>query len=420
MSVSKRQSYHTHIKYLVREGLLSSELLMLIPRTNRHRWGNEAADKHTTMGLNALGIQEFELMRSFAQDKHWKRIYSAYLRISKFVLSIVHQLPAFHSRIKYQSKAVVELIARVRGLIGLKRVLGIFDISVQTFRNWSAQSVTQCFESFTKTCNRIFHNQLSRHEVVKLKEMVTNSQFQYWPISSIALFALRKNILPLSLNTWYKYVNKLGLRRPRPGSRRKKNAVSVRAERPHQIWHADITVFVTADQIRHYIYVVIDNYSRKIISWLIADSVKAEYRKNTINVALKFIHQDHPQITLITDGGPENKLQSFLDSLAHSVQHKRALVDVHYSNSLIEAFFKTGKYSYLYRMNIRDREDLNKAFEFIVQDYNERPHVSLHGLTPNEAELNIPLNKEQLHTYIENATLERKDYNRVHRCIQCK
>jgi putative transposase len=250
--------------------------------------------------------------------------------------------------------------------------------------------------------------------------MVTDNQFQYWPISSIALFALRKNILALSINTWYKYVNNLGLKRIRPTSRRKTKAVSVRAECPHQIWHADITVFVTADKVKHYIYVVIDNYSRKIISWLIADSVKAVYRKITIEMALKNVKQNHPLITLITDGGPENKLQTFLNSLDHRVQHNVALLDVHYSNSLIEAFFKTGKYNYLYRMDIRDGKDLKKAFEFIVQDYNDRPHISLHGLTPNEGEMNMTLDKEQLHAYIESVTQQRKDYNQANRCTQCK
>jgi hypothetical protein len=169
MIVSKRQSYNTHLKYLVREGLLSPELLTLIPRTNRHRWENEAPDKYSTLGLNLAGIREYELTRSFAQDKHWKRIYSAYLRVGKFVLSIVHQLPSFHSEIKSQSKNVIELIARVKSAIGLKRALRILNISVPTFRNWSAQSLTQCFESLTYSCNRFFITNCRDQRCLNLK-----------------------------------------------------------------------------------------------------------------------------------------------------------------------------------------------------------------------------------------------------------
>ena len=55
----------------------------------------------------------------------------------------------------------------------------------------------------------------------------------------------------------------------------------------------------------------------------------------------------------------------------------------------------------------------------IVNDFNNRPHISLKGLTPNEAEQNLALNLEQLRLHIKSATEERKAYNQNHRCKQC-
>lgn len=416
----KRTVYHTHIKYLAHENLLSKDILKRVPKSTLFRWINEDPHRYETFDVNLMASEDYETIHHFAHNHSAKRVYASYVRLSKFILSIIHQLPDFHHEIRSHSKQVVEIIQRVKKTVGLKRTLHIFNISVQTFRNWSAQSFTQCFESLTNTCNRVFHNQLSRPEVIRLKEMVTGSQFQFWPISSIALYALRNNILPLSINTWYKYVGKLGLTRCKTHSRRKKNNVSVRADRPHAIWHADITQFVTADYVKHYIYVVIDNFSRKILSWLIANSVKTEYRRATIEEAVRNVKKTHSEITLITDGGPENNLQAFLDTLEQPVKHQVALVDVHYSNSLIEASFKTTKYNYLYKMDIRDGNDLKNAFQFVVDDFNERPHISLKGLTPNEAEQNIPLNNEQLHLNVKKATEERLKYNQTHRCGQCK
>jgi putative transposase len=313
---------------------------------------------------------------------------------------------------------VVEVVERVKNVIGLQHALRFFNISVATFRNWSLQSSTSCFESLTGACNRVFHNQLSRPEVLNMKELLCDTQYQFWPISSIALHALHNDILPLSLNTWYKYVNKFGLARQRPKSRRKKNAFSVRANQPHQIWHADITEFVTADRMKHYIYLVVDNFSRKILSWKIADSVKAEFRRATIEEALAKVNNDPQNITLITDGGPENKLKAFLESNP-SIQQKIALVDVHYSNSLIEAHNKLIKYNYLYRMNVPDEHQLQKIFPTIVEDFNNRPHISLDGLTPNEAGQNHALDRNQLMIYVKNETHERKMYNQSHQCTHC-
>ena len=130
-------------------------------------------------------------------------------------------------------------------------------------------------------------------------------------------------------------------------------------------------------------------------------------------ITLKFF------ITLLTDGGPENNLKIFLASLDHIIEHRTALVDVHYSNSLIEAHNKVIKYNCLYRMNISDGSQLMKVFPMIVNDFNNRPHISLDGLTPNEAEQKLMLNRGQLRLHIKKATEARKAYNQNHRCKQC-
>src|SRR5690606_11423922 len=72
-------------------------------------------------------------------------------------------------------------------------------------------------------------------------------------------------------------------------------------------WHADVTAFLTTDKVKQYIYVVIDNFSRKILSWLTADSVSAGLRKTTIEEALENLNAHHHLEIQLTDGGPENE-----------------------------------------------------------------------------------------------------------------
>ncbi len=414
---SSRLSYHTHIKLLVRQGLLPDELLIQIPRTNLHRWRNEALDKYHLVDFPLTNSHQ--LACHLSKNLKAKQELFAYVRLGKFLTSIAHSIPAFHKKVKEHSKQVVALIQRVRNTIGLRRALSFFDISVQTFRQWSLQSMTSCFQSAIGFCNRIYPNQLSRAEVMKIKEMLTDAQFQYWPISSIAYYALRNNILSLSLNTWYKYANKLGIVRARPHSRRKKNSESVRATAPNQIWHADITVFATSDKIKHYIYLVVDNFSRKILSWKVTDSVSAATRQETLLDALKKENVIDPAVLLITDGGPENNLKAFLEELQLPMEHRRALVDVHYSNSMIEATNKTVKYNYLYRKDIDNGGQLIDAMEWSVENFNDRPHISHHGLTPNEKQKNILLDRALLAQNIKQATVERKMQNKIQRCAHC-
>jgi putative transposase len=408
-----RLSYHTHIKLLARQGLLPAEFLAQIPRTNIHRWRNEAENKYHSFNLTCdQSVHPSEVKKA-------KRTFSAYVRIGKLFTSIAHSLPTFHRQVKEHSKQVVALIQRVRNTIGLKRALKFFDISVQTFRQWSLQSMTTCFQSVIGFCNRIYPNQLARAEVLKIKEMLTDSQFQYWPISSIAYYALRHTILSLSLNTWYKYANKLGIVRARPHSHRKKNNENVRATAPNQIWHADITVFITADKIKHYIYLVVDNFSRKILSWKVTDSVSAATRQETLLDALKKENVSDPAVLLITDGGPENNLKVFLEEMQLPIEHRRALIDVHYSNSMIEATNKTIKYNYLYKKEIDNGEQLIQWLEWSIDDFDNRPHISHQGLAPNEKQKNILLDRALLAQNIKQATANRKIQNTEQRCSHC-
>ena len=285
--MTTRNSYHTEIKYLARENLLATEVCGLIPRSNIWRWKRESSDKYKSFDLNLKGSQDYELIRSFSQNKNAKRIYSCFVRLGKSFIDLAHGIPKFHKRVQELKIPVVKIIERVKKSLGLNNVLRVFNISVSAYRQWSLETFTSCFHSIVNRCNRIYPTQLSSSEISKLKEKLLDPSNQYWPISSIAFASLRNNTLPLSLNTWYKYAKRLGIIRPGPSDRRKKRVEGIRAAGSNQIWHADITRFVTPDNLVHYIYLVVDNFSRKILSWRVADKVSKLIRRETIGEALK-------------------------------------------------------------------------------------------------------------------------------------
>ena len=265
--MTTRISYHTELKCLARENLLALEISELIPRSNLWRWKQEPSEKYKSFDLNLKGSQDYALIRSFSQNKNAKGVYSCFVRLSKFFIDLAQGIPKFHKCVQEQKIQVVKIIERVKKLLGINNVLRVFNISVSTYRQWSLETFTSCFHSIVNRCNRIYPTQLSGSEISRLKEKLLDPSNQYWPISSIAFASLRNNTLPLSLNTWYKYAKRLGINRPRPSDRRKKRVEGIRAVSSNQIWHADITRFVTPDNLVHYIYLVVDNFSRKILSW---------------------------------------------------------------------------------------------------------------------------------------------------------
>ena len=78
------------------------------------------------------------------------------------------------------------------------------------------------------------------------------------------LRGLRNGEITVSLHSVYKLNRLLGIRNPKTKKKfKKKRKIGVRASKPNQIWHADITIVKTLDGIKQYVHLVIDNFLRK-------------------------------------------------------------------------------------------------------------------------------------------------------------
>jgi putative transposase len=122
---------------------------------------------------------------------------------------------------------------------------------------------------------------------------------------------------------------------------------------------------------------------------------------------------------LISDDGSENHgpVKSFIeDSQSPSIQHLVAQRDIEFSNSMIEAANKQLKYRFLYHHHIPDHDTLVKYIEQAVNDYNNRPHHVLHGLTPSEVLQGQIPNPHAYATTIQQSKATRLIDNKKIRC----
>ena len=186
---------------------------------------------------------------------------------------------------------------------------------------------------------------------------------------------------------------------------------------------SDITVYTTKDKVKHYIYKIIDNFSRKVIGWCIADKVSAKIRVKTIKEAVKKVFGEDAlnDLRLITDGGPENDngiMKAFIKNANVNIEHQIALRDIVFSNSMIEATYRVLKYSYLYDMEIANGKELNSALKFYFDDYDNRPHYIHKYYSPNEVFYNNtpPINTKELY---KQAAENRINTNKQRTCNNC-
>lgn len=392
-----RHSWDTSIKHLARHDLLDSVLtpdqISKIPSSNLSRWKHEDDNKYLYSDINELIKKEIELIRRLNQSSNIKRINESYFKLVDAFHQIIADVKGIKSLIKNQKELMVDTIESVKENIPINNALRVFNISRTTYHNYKTIVIHKCEVSYFKWCTKRFPNQLLLKEVLSIKTYVEHQDYKYWSKASIYLRAVRDNNLHCCLSTFYKYCRLLGFTMNFKAkiSNSKK---PLRTVKPNEVWCADVTVFKTNDNKKHYIHVLMDHYSRKILAYFIEynNSGKA-IRKLLQDAYLKY---KPTQTIFLTDGGCENvntNVASLIDSLPNSIVHKIALKEVVFSNSMIEAFNKTLKYEFLYPNNINTQTGLVKVMEQAIPTYNNlRPQWVLNGSTPSEAFSEKPIN----------------------------
>ncbi|MSP63413.1 MAG: transposase [Myxococcales bacterium] len=120
----------------------------------------------------------------------------------------------------------------------------------------------------------------------------------------------------VSATTWARLVRERGWRRPRNRVHPEKPTIGVRATRPNEFWHIDVTILKLLDGSKAYIHAVIDNYSRKILAWTVADRLDPATTCQVLAAAGRHVQRrgtepgaavhDTARPTLVADSGVEN------------------------------------------------------------------------------------------------------------------
>ena len=134
------------------------------------------------------------------------------------------------------------------------------------------------------------------------------------------------------------------------------------------------------------LHAIIDNYSRRILSWTLESRLGSGATCRILRDAAKEIAGSIGRSLVVTDAGSENVNRDVDDELSGTnLEHVLAQIDVTYSNSMIEAFWRSLKNSWLYMHGLESESGLRRLIAFYVQAHNEvMPHSAFNGQTPDE------------------------------------
>ena len=188
------------------------------------------------------------------------------------------------------------------------------------------------------------------------------------------------------------------------------------------MWHIDTTVIRLLDGSRVYLHAVIDNFSRRILAWRVAETVAPV---NSVAVLIEASRGAMPSETtpvVLADAGVENVNAQIDDLITTGVLRRvLAFTELKFSNSMIEAWWRSLNHQWLFLHSLDSVTTVRRLVEFYVQEHNRvLPDSAFRGQTPDEMYFGtgnaVPAN---LTSRAAAARRARVEANRAAACQRC-
>ena len=166
---------------------------------------------------------------------------------------------------------ILRAVDRARESVPLRALLRFLHLSPSRFHAWRRRQ-HMCALDDQSSCPHTSPHRLTPSEVRTIKDMVTALEYRHVPTGTLAVLAQRLGKVWASPSTWFRLVRKYGWRRPRLRVHPAKPKIGLRTTRADEMWHIDTTVIRLLDGTRAYLHAVIDNFSRRILAWRVAET----------------------------------------------------------------------------------------------------------------------------------------------------
>ena len=391
-----------------------------IPRSTIRCWINRGLSDVVSCGLAA--DDHAELVAQIERLRHRTALLGAVVALLVAVLR-ASKIQLDYERIPNgDAKSILlRAIDRTRKVLPLRVALRITRLSPSRYHGW-CRAEAGCDLDDHPSCPRVVPTRLTPGEIENMKQMVESDDHRHMSLRALALHAQRIGKVLASPSTWYRLVKNAGWRRPRKRVYPAKPKIGIRAKAPGELLHLDVTIIRLVDGTRAYLHAVIDNYSRRILSWTLEERLGSGGTCRILSEAVVQLKHCSEQTIVIADSGSEN-VNGAVDELLDGEALTRVLaqVEITFSNSMIEAFWRSLKHSWLYLHSLDSIAALHRLIEFYVKAHNEAmPHSAFEGQTPNEMFFGTGYEVgEELANARKIARAKRMEENRAARCGVC-
>jgi putative transposase len=355
-----------------------------IPRSTAASWIRRGSRPVVTTELFAEDEQQLR-----ARVLKLERRVQLLLGITRLLLLLVR---LFGFRLDSQrvpsgeaKSSILGAIERAKQRVPVTVALRVLGLSASRYQSW-LRLEQSCSLDDRSSCPRTVPSQLTHQEIATVHDMATAMEFRHMPIRVLALYAQRIGRVFAAPATWARLIRERGWRRPRQRVYPAKPKTGIRASRPNEVWHIDMSVIRLLDGTRTYLHAIIDNFSRRILAWKLAEKLSPLTTCELLQDAAQYLGADDDPPELYADSGVEN-VNEDVDALINEglIHRVLAQVEVAFSNSLIEAWWRSLKSNWLHLNTLDTVAAVRRLTSFYVAEHNTKmPHAAFHGQTPDE------------------------------------
>jgi transposase InsO family protein len=377
----KHRRYDHRLRELVRStGNIDVAVRRGVPRSTAYGWlGKSHAEVIT---LDVLETDARQLRREIVALRRRNARLIALLRL---IVTVLKATGFSLSRIRVpEESAKRQLLRAIEQSRAHFKLHAVFRVIGLTYARYYAWNREECELDDSSSCPKSLPQQLTPKEVNTIREMALSDDYRHVPTGTLARLAERLGKVFASPSTWYRLIRIHKWRRSRHRVHPAKPKVGIRASSVNDIWHVDTTLIRLISGGRAYLHAVIDNYSRRILAWRVADSFQPGITAQLLLQASNAVTSGTP--TVLVDGGVEN-YNAAVDNVVDSGVLKRVLAqtEICFSNSLIESWWRVLKHQWLYLNELDSMTTLEKLVAFYVDQHNSHlPHSAFRGQTPDE------------------------------------
>ncbi len=269
------------------------------------------------------------------------------------------------------------------------RVLGLTD---RRLRIWQARARRGDYDRHAKPPTSRPYNALRPEENAAIERAVAKTEWADLSCQELSVKVMETEGIYVSHMAVWQYEKRMGLaghrgKRRACGRRRGEAPDTNWVRKPNQLWAWDITKLRTGVKYQFwYLYVVLDQWSRKVVGWLVSDCQTSAESKRVWDMALLAEGPKEGSMPIsLSDRGTQMRARptrEFFQDLGVGQLFSRPRTPN--DNPFVESFFSTVKTAPAYPGWFTSVEDAVSYFERFFAWYNgEHLHTRIDLVTPN-------------------------------------